>query len=69
MERIFYKNEHYKTVTISTRGDSTSRTSLLVIYTGGTLGMVYDDVHRHLVPFDFEQIMERIPSCASSSSA
>ena len=61
MERIFYKNEHYKTVTISTRGDSSSRTSLLVIYTGGTLGMVYNEAHRHLVPFDFEQIMERIP--------
>lgn len=61
MKRIFYKNIHYKTVTIATRGEGLSRTSLLVIYTGGTLGMVYNESERHLVPFDFEQIMEKIP--------
>ncbi len=61
MKRIFYKNVHYKTVTIATRGEGVSRTSLLVIYTGGTLGMVFDEKERHLVPFDFEQILEKIP--------
>jgi L-asparaginase len=61
MKRIFYKNIHYKTVTIATRGGGESRTSLLVIYTGGTLGMVYNEAEKHLVPFDFEQIMEKIP--------
>lgn len=32
-----------------------------MIYTGGTLGMVYETVGRQLVPFDFEQIIERVP--------
>ena len=35
------------------------RASVLVIYTGGTLGMVYEK--GQLVPFDFEQILEKLP--------
>ncbi len=35
--------------------------SVLVIYTGGTIGMVYDRTGRHLVPFNFEEIMQRMP--------
>jgi L-asparaginase len=62
MKRIFYKNIHYKSVTVTTAaGVERTRASLLVIYTGGTLGMMYDDKAKHLVPFDFEQILERIP--------
>ncbi len=34
---------------------------VLIIYTGGTLGMVYDNVTGSLVPFKFEQIVENIP--------
>ncbi|MCC5921763.1 MAG: asparaginase [Cyclobacteriaceae bacterium] len=34
---------------------------ILVIYTGGTLGMVHDD-KGVLVPFDFEEILDKIPS-------
>jgi L-asparaginase len=38
-----------------------SRGHVLVIYTGGTLGMVYDNKSKSLVPFDFEQIAQNIP--------
>ncbi|HLO43438.1 MAG TPA: asparaginase [Leadbetterella sp.] len=34
---------------------------VLIIYTGGTLGMVYDNHTGSLVPFKFEQIVENIP--------
>lgn len=35
--------------------------SVLLIYTGGTLGMVFDEKAQTLVPFDFEQIINQIP--------
>jgi hypothetical protein len=35
--------------------------SVLVIYTGGTLGMVYETKGKQLVPFDFQQIIEKVP--------
>ena len=37
-------------------------TSILVIYTGGTIGMIRDEVSGVLVPFNFENIYEQIPS-------
>lgn len=37
------------------------RASVLVIYTGGTFGMVFDPQVRQLVPFDFGQVFERLP--------
>lgn len=37
------------------------RVSVLVIYTGGTLGMVYDHPTGQLVPFNFEQVLDRVP--------
>ncbi|AHM59395.1 L-asparaginase type I family protein [Flammeovirgaceae bacterium 311] len=48
-------------VIIKTVADRHPEASLLIIYTGGTLGMVYDK-GGSLVPFDFEQILDRIPS-------
>lgn len=36
-------------------------TSILIIYTGGTIGMIVDENSGALVPFDFEQIYEQIP--------
>ncbi len=36
-------------------------TSILIIYTGGTIGMVNNPVSRSLVPFDFEHILKQIP--------
>lgn len=37
------------------------RTSILVIYTGGTIGMMHDKVTGALVPFDFEHLYRHIP--------
>lgn len=33
----------------------------MLIYTGGTLGMVFDEHSQTLIPFDFEQILSQIP--------
>lgn len=49
----------YKTVTINPVLPNRPRASVLVIYTGGTLGMVFEK--GQLVPFDFEQILDRLP--------
>ena len=38
-----------------------AKPSLLLIYTGGTIGMVQDAASKHLKPFDFGQITDYIP--------
>ncbi len=35
--------------------------SILIIYTGGTIGMVLDEDSKHLVPFNFSQILQKVP--------
>lgn len=58
---------NYKTVRLNARADSKrgvsgpARRSVLVIYTGGTFGMVYDPQADQLIPFDFERVPERLP--------
>ncbi len=37
------------------------KTSILVIYTGGTIGMIKDEKSGSLVPFNFENIYEQVP--------
>jgi L-asparaginase len=37
---------------------------VLIIYTGGTLGMVYEAKSQNLVPFEFAQILENVPEIA-----
>ncbi len=39
-------------------------TKILVIYTGGTIGMVNDSQTGALIPFDFNQIKENVPELA-----
>lgn len=39
----------------------TDRSSLLLIYTGGTIGMRQDPADQTLKPFDFRQILEEVP--------
>lgn len=39
-------------------------TKILIIYTGGTIGMVNDAKTGTLIPFDFEQIKENVPELA-----
>jgi len=36
-------------------------TKILIIYTGGTIGMVNDPTNGMLIPFNFEQIKENVP--------
>ena len=38
-----------------------TETSILIIYTGGTIGMMADPQTGALVPFDFQQINDQIP--------
>ena len=51
----------YKTVHINPKSLHQPRASVLVIYTGGTFGMVYDPQAGQLVPFDFERVLDRLP--------
>lgn len=37
------------------------KSSILLIYTGGTIGMKMDPEEQALVPFDFSQILEEVP--------
>ena len=38
-----------------------AKSSILIIYTGGTIGMKQDPVEGTLKPFDFSQILEEVP--------
>ncbi len=51
----------YSTVKIKTAAKHAKAASILMLYTGGTFGMVYDPTGSHLIPFNFEQIVEKIP--------
>ena len=53
-----------KLTKIKTKADGTNDVKVLVIYTGGTLGMVYDAQTDSLVPFDFAQIPDNLPEMA-----
>lgn len=50
-----------KLIQIDTAAPNPPEQAILIIYTGGTLGMVQDREKAGLVPFDFEQILEKIP--------
>jgi len=51
----------FKTVHIQPNTVVPPAGKVLIIYTGGTLGMTYDKKQRNLVPFDFEQILRKVP--------
>ncbi|AKD04132.1 type I asparaginase [Pontibacter korlensis] len=48
-------------IDIDTAAPDNPEASILIIYTGGTIGMVFDDEHKHLVPFNFSQIIQKVP--------
>lgn len=50
----------YKIVRLNTGLSSSKSSSVLIVYTGGTLGMSYDD-SGSLVPFNFGQILDKMP--------
>ena len=57
---------NYRTVRLNQRATASAREnrptrSVLVIYTGGTFGMVYDRQTDQLIPFDFEHVADRLP--------
>lgn len=54
----------YNIIKINTKTHGKGDVKVLVIYTGGTLGMVYDAKSDGLVPFDFAQIPENLPEMA-----
>ncbi|MEM8965179.1 MAG: asparaginase [Bacteroidota bacterium] len=51
----------YKIVNISTATSTQAKASILIIYTGGTLGMTYDE-SGVLAPFNFSRTVEKIPA-------
>lgn len=55
--------KNYKTYKINTSLSASSKnpSSVLMIYTGGTLGMVYDVKSKSLAPLDFERIRVNMP--------
>ncbi|MGB3618633.1 MAG: asparaginase [Catalinimonas sp.] len=51
-------------ITVRTTTSDAPKAFVLVIYTGGTFGMVYDRAGRQLVPLDFEQMQDKLPELA-----
>ena len=51
---------NYKIVKLKTHDKSQKNRSVLLIYTGGTIGMIHDDAGS-LVPFNFGKVIESIP--------
>jgi L-asparaginase len=50
----------YKKININTALPGKAKSRVMIIYTGGTLGMTYDDAGV-LIPFDFSLILEQLP--------
>lgn len=59
---------NYKIVRLNTAAKDEINASILIIYTGGTLGMAYDE-SGSLVPFNFGQILDKIPTMTSMNAA
>ncbi|MDQ3392662.1 MAG: asparaginase [Bacteroidota bacterium] len=55
---------NYRIVNINTKASQKSSSSILIIYTGGTIGMI-TDASGSLISFNFREIMEKIPSLSS----
>ncbi|MCV9386795.1 asparaginase [Reichenbachiella ulvae] len=56
-------NKNYKIVNIATTSEA-PKSSIMLIYTGGTFGMVYDE-DGSLTPFNFSLVLEKIPELQS----
>ena len=61
MKRLQWKDIHYQLIEIDTAAPEAPRSHIMLIYTGGTLGMVRAKKDNTLVPFDFSQILDSIP--------
>jgi L-asparaginase len=60
---------NYNTIHINPISPEPAQGSVLVIYTGGTLGMVYESKGKQLIPFNFDQIIEKVPEIQRLSFA
>ncbi len=56
--------KNYRIVNIRTTIKSDPAISILIIYTGGTFGMVYDE-DGSLTPFNFSKVLDKIPEVMS----
>lgn len=54
----------YKKININTALPANPKSRIMIIYTGGTFGMTHDQ-HGVLVPFDFNHILEHLPTLRS----
>lgn len=57
----------YNIIHINPISPEPTQGTVLVIYTGGTLGMVYESKGKQLVPFNFDQIIEKVPEISRLS--
>src|SRR5690606_3782563 len=55
-----------KTILVNTASPEKARSKILIIYTGGTFGMAHDK-EGVLIPFDFELILEHLPTLRTMS--
>ena len=55
---------NYRIVNLNTSAGEDPDSSILIIYTGGTFGMAYDN-NGSLAPFNFGRVLERIPELKS----
>ncbi len=55
------ERSNYKIVNINTASPEEPKAAVLIIYTGGTLGMSFDESGA-LVPFNFSRIVDKVPS-------
>ncbi|WMN06692.1 asparaginase [Marivirga arenosa] len=53
--------QYYKLIHIDTATPKAPDCAIMIIYTGGTLGMVFNE-QQALVPFDFQNILDEVPS-------
>ncbi|WP_027002255.1 asparaginase [Hugenholtzia roseola] len=53
--------DQYQIIEVRTAADEDCDTNILVIYTGGTIGMDYAADGKHLIPFDFQALLEKVP--------
>lgn len=54
----------YKKININTASPANARSKVMIVYTGGTLGMTHDE-HGTLIPFDFQHILDHLPTLKS----
>ncbi len=55
----------YNKIHIDSDASKSKGCAVLVIYTGGTMGMVFEPRKQELVPFNFEQLIDKVPELST----